>query len=64
MLRMEEVDTDRFAALAERITAHSSGSLEPLLEVLAVRRPERAAEWTAHFAGEGPLPSSPQREEE
>lgn len=64
MLRMEEVDTDRFAALAGRIAAHDTGSLEPLFDVLAVRRPQRAAQWRVHFEGKGPRPAGSQSEEE
>lgn len=60
MLRMEEVDPDRFAAQVKAL--HDvQADLGPLWEPLAMRRRERSEAWQAWLAGEGAQPTGEQR---
>jgi hypothetical protein len=60
MLRMEEVDPDRFAAQV-RALHDVQADLGPLWEPLAMRRRERSEAWQAWVAGEGEQPTGEQR---
>ena len=58
-LRMEEVDSDRFARQISQLR-DSKANLEALWELLTIRRPERCQAWTSWLAGEGDQPTTPE----
>ncbi|MDG1538324.1 MAG: hypothetical protein P8Q40_00175 [Candidatus Poseidonia sp.] len=60
LIRMEEVDSDQFA---QRITGlnEQKSDLEPLWEILSLRRPERCDSWKAWLSEGGPHPTTIQR---
>ena len=60
LLRMEEVDSEQFA---QRITAlkETNSDLEPLWELLSIRRPERCNVWKKWLSEGGEHPQTPQK---
>jgi len=60
LLRMEEVDSSQFAQRITALKKHDA-DLEPLWELLTIRRPERCAAWTKWLSEGGEHPKSPQK---
>ena len=56
LLRLEEVNTECFALVIKRIYSKNSSSLQPLWDVLDVRRGERTIQWKKYLNEDGKLP--------
>ena len=56
LLRLEEVNTECFALVIKRIYSKNSCSLQPLWDVLDVRRGERTIQWKKYLDEGGKLP--------
>ena len=58
LLRMEEVDPDRFGKQIEKISAEDNNSLESLWEVMKIRNPSKTDSWLKWLGGDGPPPAT------
>jgi len=56
LLRMDEVNTECFGLITKKIFEQNSESLEPLWDVLRVRREGRVIIWKKFLEEDGPLP--------
>ncbi len=58
LLRMEEVDPDRFGKQIEKISAEDNNSLESLWKVMKIRNPSKTESWLKWLGGDGPPPAT------
>ena len=58
LIRLDEVNTECFALIIKKIHTKNALSLQPLWDVLEVRRKERTLQWKRYLNDDGPLPAS------
>ncbi len=56
LLRMQDVNTESFATIANKITSCAPESLAKFWEVFAIRNEERAESWKYYLSGNGAMP--------
>jgi hypothetical protein len=56
LLRMQDVNTQSFSIIANKITEEAPDSLTKFWEVLAIRNEERAEAWKHYLSGNGSIP--------
>jgi|TARA_B100001540_G_scaffold65548_1_gene58897 hypothetical protein len=56
LLRLDEVNTECFALIIKKIHSENASSLQPLWEVLDVRRKDRTIQWKKYLDEDGKLP--------
>ena len=56
LLRMQDVNTQSFSIIANKITTEAPDSLAKFWEVLAIRNEERAEAWKHYLSGNGSMP--------
>jgi len=56
LLRMQDVNTQSFTIIANKITSEAPDSLKKFWDVLAIRNEERAKAWKHYLSGNGTIP--------